>query len=169
MHAPKVFAILFLLATGANPVVAQSSVVASALPGAEVRGTATLRFLGLPLYQARLFTVNGATLDWKQDFGIELTYLRNLTQHDLVEATLREFKRTGDALPLREQLNACFDAVDKGDRYLAVSDGNDRIAFWRNGARTCTLSHPQIKRRFMGIFVGDNTRSKSFTRKLTGT
>ena len=54
MHALKVFAILFLLATGANPVVAQSSVVASALPGAEVRGTATLRFLGLPLYQARL-------------------------------------------------------------------------------------------------------------------
>ncbi|MCK8464662.1 hypothetical protein MUY35_12445 [Aliiroseovarius sp. S1339] len=159
---------LILLAGTPAPALAQSNVAAVALPGAEVRGTATLRFLGLPLYQARLFTVGAAALDWNKDFGIELTYLRNLSQYDLVEATMREFKRTGGALPLEGQLNKCFDAVNKGDRYLAVSNGVDKVGFWRNGQRTCTLSHPQIKSRFMGIFVGDNTRSKSFTRKLIG-
>ena len=168
MRVLRALLTLVLLATAPAPALAQSNVAAAALPGAEVRGTATLRFLGLPLYQARLFTVGGAALDWNQDFGIELTYLRNLTQYDLVEATLREFKRTGSALPLEAQLNTCFDAVNKGDRYLAVSNGADKVGFWRNGIRTCTLTHPQIKTRFMGIFVGDNTRSRSFTRKLTG-
>ncbi|MCI2395403.1 chalcone isomerase family protein [Aliiroseovarius sediminis] len=158
-----------MLVSASVPVaLAQSKTAAAVLPGAEVRGAATLRFLGFPLYQARLFTVGGAALNWSQNFGIELTYLRDLTQYDLVEATLREFKRTGGALPLEAQLNTCFKAVGNGDRYLAVSDGANKVAFWRNGQRTCTLSHPQIKRRFMGIFVGENTRSKSFTRKLLG-
>lgn len=169
MHILKKLVVLIAMAGApAAPALAQSNIAAAALPGAQVRGTATLRFLGLPLYQARLFTVKGAALDWGKDFGIELTYLRNLSQYDLVEATMREFKRTGGALPLEAQLNSCFDAVKKGDRYLAVSNGADAIGFWRNGKRTCTLSYPQIKSRFMGIFVGDNTRSKSFTQKLTG-
>ncbi len=168
MRARDIITALALWVAAATPIAAQSKVVTSVLPGAELRGTATLRFLGLPLYQARLFTPRAAPLDWGQDFGIELTYLRTLTQYDLVEATLREFKRTGGALPLEAQLNACFKAVAKGDRYLAITDGDDKIGFWRNGARSCTLSHPQIKRRFMGIFVGENTRSKSFTRQLTG-
>ncbi|WP_275392426.1 hypothetical protein [Aliiroseovarius sp. Z3] len=168
MRAVKAFSIVVSLFVGAPSASAQSGVASSVLPGAKVRGAATLRFLGLPLYQARLFTVGGGALNWSQDFGIELTYLRDLTQYDLVEATMREFKRTGGTLPLEAKLNACFDAVGKGDRYLAISDGPDNIGFWRNGVRTCTLTYPQIKQRFMGIFVGENTRSKPFTRKLTG-
>ncbi|WP_371169435.1 hypothetical protein [Aliiroseovarius sp. 2305UL8-7] len=151
-----------------KPANAQSNVVSGALPGAELRGNAVLRFLGIPLYQARLFTVGGAPFNWADDFALELTYKRNLTQYDLVEATMREFKRTGGRIPVDAQLNTCFKAVNKGDSYLAVTNGTDKIDFWRNGARTCTLRYPQIKSRFMGIFLGDNTRSKSFTRTLKG-
>ena len=147
---------------------AQTSAVSSALPGAELRGAATFRFLGFALYKARLFTIGGAPLDWNDNFAIELTYQRNLTQYDLVEATMREFKRTSGSIPVEAQLNICFKAVRKGDSYLAVTKGASKVDFWRNGKRTCTLSYPQIKTRFMGIFVGDNTRSKTFTRKLKG-
>ncbi|MEY8120932.1 hypothetical protein AB9F26_22430, partial [Falsihalocynthiibacter sp. BN13B15] len=69
---------------------------------------------------------------------------------------------------LREQLGQCFDDVSKGDQYLAVSRGQDQIGFWRNGMRVCTLTHPQLKQQFMAIFIGQNTRSKAFTRKLKG-
>lgn len=150
------------------PLSAQANTVATVLPDAELRGTATFRFLGLPLYNARLFTPSGAPLDWNKDFGLELQYMRNLTEYDLVESTMREFARLGASVPVRSQLETCFDDVRKGDRYTAVSQGQNKIAFWLNGKRTCTLSHPQIKLRFMGIFLGDKTRSKSFTRKLKG-
>ena len=79
----------------ALPMLAQASVSRSQLPDAELRGTATFRFLGFPVYQARLFTQSDAPLNWAEDFGLELTYLRNLTQYDLIESTMREFKRTG--------------------------------------------------------------------------
>ncbi|WP_120501913.1 hypothetical protein [Roseovarius sp. EL26] len=138
------------------------------LPDAEQRGQATFRYIGLPIYHARLFTANGAPLSWQSDFAIELTYKRNIKQKELVGSTLREFDRLGSPLPLRDGLMRCFYDVNKGDRYLAVSDGPDRIRFWRNGRRTCTLAYPDIKNRFMSIFVGDNTRSQSFTRQLVG-
>ncbi len=160
--------LLLIAATLLVPLNAQASTVKSALPGAELRGVATFRYVGFPLYEARLFTQSGAPLDWNKDFGLELKYMRNLTEYDLVEGTMRELKPTGAALPLRGQLEQCFDDVRKGDRYFAVSKGQDQIGFWHNGKRVCTLSHPQIKTRFMAIFLGENTRSKSFTRKLKG-
>ncbi|MCI2398953.1 hypothetical protein [Aliiroseovarius subalbicans] len=160
---------LFLvIATALVPLSAQASPVPSALPGAELRGAATFRFVGFPLYEAQLFTRSAAPLDWSEDFALELKYLRNLTENDLVEGTLRELARTGAPLPVRDQLQRCFKDVNKGDRYLAVSKGQNQIGFWLNGKRVCTLGHPQIKARFMEIFLGDNTRSQSFTRKLKG-
>lgn len=159
---------LILLWSILIPASAHANTVESVLPNAELRGAATFRFVGFPLYKARLFTPSGAPLDWSQDFGLELQYMRNLTEFDLVESTMREFARLGSSVPVRGQLETCFDDVRKGDSYTAVSQGQNKIAFWLNGKRTCTLSHPQIKSRFMGIFLGDNTRSKSFTRKLKG-
>lgn len=159
-------ALALCLIIGAMP--AQALPLSSVLEDAELRGTATFRYLGLPLYRARLYTQGGAPLDWRQDFALELSYKRNLTERDLVEATLREMNRVGKAAPVRDQLMRCFDDVGKGDRYLAVTDGPNRIGFWRNGKRVCTLSYPQIKQRFMAIFLGDNTQSRAFTRRLKG-
>ncbi len=150
------------------PLIAQASVIESALSDAELRGKATFRFIGLPIYEARLFTADGAPLDWSSDFGLELRYLRNVSKKDLVGSTMDEFSRTGSTPPVQDQLARCFDDVSKGDRYLAITQGRNKIGFWRNGRRVCTLSHPQITQRFMSIFVGDNTRSASFTRRLKG-
>lgn len=160
--------VLLALVILAAPTILQSSTVKTALETAQERGEATFRVFGFPIYEARLYTENGAPLDWNKDFGIELNYLRDLKESDLVESTLKEFVRTGSALPLRNQLTKCFKDVGKGDQYLAVSQGQDQIGFWLNGTRVCTLRHPKIKQRFMAIFVGDNTRSSSFTRKLKG-
>jgi len=150
------------------PGVAQASTVKSVLPDAQLRGAATFRFVGFPLYEAQLFTRAGAPLDWDADFGLELKYLRNLTENDLVEGTLRELERTGAPLPPRAQLEQCYKDVRAGDRYVAVSKGPDAIGFWLNDTFMCTLSQPRIKTSFMEIFLGDNTRSKSFARALRG-
>ncbi|WP_122072344.1 hypothetical protein [Pseudophaeobacter sp. EL27] len=143
--------------------------LASNLPkGVEQRGEAAFSFLGFQIYKARLFTQAGRPLDWSQDFGLELTYQRRLSQSDLVEATLREMARMGNALPIRDQLEKCYRSVAPGDIYLAVSDGPDRLAFWRNGVAVCTLYQDNIKTHFMEIFLGNDSRSARFTRALLG-
>ncbi len=159
-----VFALLTLL----FPLGADASTIKTVLPEAELRGTATFRYFGFPIYEAQLFTPSGASLDWKEDFGLELKYLRKLTEYDLVEGTMRELNRTGSALPIRGKLEACFRDVRKGDKYLAISKGQNQIGFWFNGQHVCTLKHSKIKFRFMSIFLGESTRSQSFTRKLRG-
>ena len=145
-----------------------ASTVADALKNAELRGSATYRYLGLPVYDAQLFTQGGAPFNWNQDFGLELQYRRNISKKALINSTLDEMERIGLSLPVRDQLGTCFAAVKKGDRFLAVSQGPDKVDFWLNGRQTCTLSYPGIKRSFMSIFLGDDTRSAAFTQKLRG-
>lgn len=159
------FALLCLLAL---PAAGVDSQLQTLLPGVKERATATFRLLGLPVYQARLFTRDAAPLDWSQDFGIELTYQRRISQADLTRATLREMRRMDNPVPPEAKLATCFQSVAPGDRYLAVSRGPDQVDFLHNGRKTCSLRQRGIKRHFMSIFLGGNSRSASFTRGLLG-
>ncbi|WP_432449100.1 hypothetical protein [Aliiroseovarius marinus] len=150
------------------PITLSATPLDKALPGAVQRGQATFSYFGVPLYDARLFTLGGAKLDWQQDFALELKYKRRLSENDLIQATLREMARMGGQVPIASQLATCFQDVNRSDTYLAITDGPDRIRFWRNGQPTCTLSYPRIKRRFMDIFLGQKTQSARFTRRLKG-
>ena len=150
------------------PLGVQASPIEMALPDAQVRGESTFRYVGIPIYNARLYTASGGPLDWQDDFALELTYLRRFSQKDLVNSTLQEFTRVGTALPVRKDLSGCFIDVARGDRYLAISDGPNEVSFWHNGNKTCNLRYPNIKARFMGIFLGDNSRSRTFTQRLLG-
>ncbi|QFT74495.1 MULTISPECIES: hypothetical protein [unclassified Ruegeria] len=145
-----------------------ASPVTEELNDAQLRGTATFRYLGLPIYDAKLYTPKGAPFSWSEDIALQLTYRKNIKKKALVNSTLDEMDRIGRSAPVRDQLNRCFKAVAKGDSYLAVSDGPDKVSFWLNGQKTCTMAYPGIKRSFMSVFLGDNTRSASFTRRLQG-
>ncbi len=145
-----------------------ASPLSSELSDPKLLGSSTFRFLGLPVYDAKLFTPAGAAFNWAEDFGLQLTYRKNLAQKALVESTLDEMARQGNPAPTKAQLETCFQAVSKGDSYLAISEGPNKVGFWRNGAQTCTLTNTGIKKSFMSIFLGDNTRSASFTRQLKG-
>ncbi|WP_051927573.1 hypothetical protein [Ruegeria halocynthiae] len=145
-----------------------ASPVTQTLPDAQPRGSATFRFLGVPVYDARLYTPKGAAFSWDEDFGLQLTYRKTLRQKALVESTLDEMARQGSPAPTQTQLKQCFQAVGKGDIYVAISRGPNRVGFWRNGQKTCTLSYPGAKRAFMSIFLGADARSASFARQLKG-
>ena len=147
---------------------AREGLLDQALEPPVMRGEATFRFLGFPVYEARLFTPEGQAFDWEKDFGLELTYLRRVSEDTIVSSTLGELERIGEDMPVEAQLQKCFEPVNKGDTYLAVTEGENRVTFWLNGSRTCTLTHPEAKFRFMSIFLGEDTRSASFTRRLRG-
>ncbi len=155
---------LALLMPGGAEALPQSA----SLSDPQLRGTATFRFLGLAMYDARLYTPGGAPFNWSQDFGLELTYRRNIKKKAIVESTLEEMSRQGNPLPIGPELNKCFKGVSNGDKYMAISQGPDQVAFWRNGQKACTIKYPGIKRAFMSVFLGNNTRSASFTRQLKG-
>ncbi len=156
-------AAILLAATGA-----EASPISQSLTDAQHKGSATFRYFGVPIYDARLFTPQGAAFSWEREIGLHLTYRKTLGQKALVKSTLDEMARQGNPAPPRDLLERCFQTVSKGDSYLAVSDGPDRVGFWRNGQKTCTLSYPGAKLAFMSIFLGNDTWSATFTRQLKG-
>ena len=136
--------------------------------GLAVKGEAEFRYFGLKFYDARLYTKNGASFVWDHDFALEISYARRFSQKALVNSTMTEIERMGRNSPDAATWNDCFRSVQRGHRYLAVSKGPDQLEFWLNGQKTCDLKHAGITRSFMGIFLGENTRSASFTRQLKG-
>lgn len=136
--------------------------------GLEQRGEAEFRVFGLKLYDARLYTKDGAAFDWSRDFALEITYARRFSQDALVKSTMDEIKRIGRQSPDAMAWNGCFRSVNKGHRYLAITKGEDQVDFILNGAKMCSLNHRSVARSFMEIFLGDNTRSAKFTQALRG-
>ena len=146
--------------------------VKSSLATPEPLGQTTYRWLGVPLYEATLYTARGKSFGWDAPLALQLVYARNLKGGSLVDATLAELDRIegkrADHSDIRAKLSPCFRDVGVGDRYVAVAGSSDRIAFWRNGSKTCEFSHAGAKKRILGIWLSDDSRSVRQARRLRG-
>lgn len=140
--------------------------------GAQMLGAASYRWLGLPLYDATLYTTDGMSFDWSRKVALQLVYARKLSRDTLVNATLAELVRMErsrqDHPAIRKKLTACMRGTTTGDRIVAISTGRDSMSFWFNGWKTCDLSHPGIKRRVLGIWLSEGTRFARQSRALKG-
>ncbi|WP_158585632.1 chalcone isomerase family protein [Pseudooceanicola sediminis] len=134
-------------------------------------GQARFTWLGIHIYDAALWS-SAARFDWAAPMALQLTYAMGIDGDDLLDTSMDEIARvegpSADLPQLKQQLARCMGTVDSGDRYVAASDGDDHLRMWLNGRQTCDVSHPGIKRRFLGIWLGDDTRSPRLSRRLRG-
>lgn len=135
-------------------------------------GSSTLHWFGLAIYRARLFTEGRNRFDWQLPLALEIEYFRNITREDLTQSTRSEIERMEgrkqDLDALIGKLDSCFRSVGNGDVFTAVSLRPDQLAIYLNGARTCALRHTGIRKRFLGIWLSDNSRSTRLTSQLRG-
>lgn len=146
--------------------------IVSLVPNAAPRGEATMRWFGIPLYDATLFTPNGQALDWQRPIALRLVYSRKISREAFLTATMRELDRIegqrADHSEIRQKLMACYRDALTGDQFIAGSDTSDEVSLWFNGTKTCDVRHPQIRQRFLGIWLSDQSRSLRLTRHLRG-
>lgn len=149
-----------------------SAVIARVFTDAQLRGEATFRWLGLPLYTARLFTPGGQALAGANPVGLELIYARNITRQSLVNATVSELERLegsqADHGIIGQKLAPCFRDVTDGDRFVATATKANELQVFFNGARTCRISHEKLGARFLNIWLSQNSRSPALSRQLRG-
>lgn len=135
-------------------------------------GSAELRWLGIKLYRADLYTENGEGFDWKRPFRLDLTYEREFSGSALVKATLFEMERvegkSSDHDEIGEKLGDCFRDVQSLDTYSAVALDQNSVGFFLNSDQTCTLVHDDIRARFLGIWLSDNSRELAASKALRG-
>lgn len=154
---------------------AQPPEVASHLGKAQLRGRASLRFFGLLVYEARLWT--GPTFDAdnyaSQPFALELEYARKLEGPAIAERSIAEMRRVGDFSEAQSRqwlalMMQAFPNVGAKDRLVGVHDGKGRVRFYFNGKLTTDINDKDYARLFFGIWLSNKTSAPALRAALMG-
>ena len=156
------------------PVGGPAEVVAE-LPGARLQGTARLRFMGLQIYDARLW-VGSAPLaaDWvATPFALELQYARNFSGTEIAERSLKEMRRQGDindsvAERWLGNMKQLFPDVKPGDRITGLNMPGTGVRFFVNGQFRGDPRDVEFARTFFGIWLSPRTSEPAMREELLG-
>lgn len=145
----------------------------TALPDARLHGTGVLKFFGLRVYEARLWTRAGFRPDdyAGQPFALELRYDRRLEGDAIAERSLAEMRRVGSYTDEQGRrwmalMLQAFPNVVAADRLLGLHDGRGGVRFFHNGRPTAQLQDAEYARLFFGIWLAPQTSAPALRQAL---
>ena len=149
--------------------------VGSELPGARLLGNGRLTFLGLHIYDARLWTVDEFAAERfdRHALALELQYARTLYGRLIAERSLEEMKRQGGFTEEQGErwlasMKQAFPDVNKGDRITGVQRPGESTRIFVNGTLRGELRDAEFTRRFFGIWLAPQTSEPKLRQSLLG-
>jgi hypothetical protein len=144
-----------------------------------VQGEGEMRWFGLSIYSARLWTPFGAPLAdanaGQKDaaFALELTYSRDIAGANLVKTSIDELNRLGwrDEATLqrwREALAVVFPDVREGERIIGMREPAGGAVFYHQDRLTGRLGDPELAGAFFAIWFDPRTREPKLRARLLG-
>jgi hypothetical protein len=147
----------------------------SALSPARLRGSGELRFFGLRVYEARLWTTRDFDADHyaRHPLALELIYDRRLEGLAIAERSVAEMRRIGSfddgqAKRWLELMKRAFPDVVPTDRLLGLHDGQGEVSFFHNGQLSARTVDAEYARLFFGIWLARQTSSPALREALLG-
>ena len=151
-------------AAAADGAAAPPSFVQQALPAAALLGQGQMRFLGLRIYDARLWV--GPQFK-AADFGdyplaLELSYHRAFKGAAIAQRSIDEIERQGELAPALAQrwqkaLAALLPDVQSGDRLTGLYQPGQGMRFWRGEQLLGATDDAELARRFFAIWLSPRT------------
>lgn len=145
------------------------------LPGARLQGQGRFTFLGLHVYDARLWAAQAPVSGgWPTaPLALELTYARAFKGTQIAERSLQEMKRLADVPEARAdqwlaRMRALFPDVQAGDRLLGLHLPGTGARFFFNGQLRGELPDADFARLFFGIWLADKTSEPALRDALLG-
>ncbi len=145
------------------------------LPGSRVQGEATLRFIGLQVYHAKLWTLPDFKihLGVEQALVLELHYLRDLHGRAIAERSLKEMQGAGPIPSAQAQrwlieMQRLFPDVRAGDRISGHLLPGQGARFWHNTHLLGQIDDPAFARLFFGIWLAPTTSEPDMRQALLG-
>ena len=147
--------------------------VSAAIKSAQLLGRAPLRFFGLLVYEARLWTnskFNAANYELAA-FALELEYARKLEGAAIAERSIAEMRRVDSFTEAQAQtwltlMKQAFPDVGAQDRITGVNDGAGGVRFYFNGKETASIQDKTYARLFFGIWLSPKTSSPALRSAL---
>ena len=137
---------------------------ASALPQSRLAGTTRLTVWGFQVYDAKLWTVPGATADKvaSQAFALELTYLRAFDSMDIATRSITEMRRSAPVSEVQakawmDEMQRVIPNVKPGDRVMGIHRPGLGAQFWVNGKQSGEIRDVEFARLFFGIWLSPKT------------
>ena len=159
-----------LLGMLAWPLAAQASEEWS---GFSARSRATLRFFGLRVYDAQVWSAAPLSAEgWaQQPFALTLSYHRRLKGEEIAKRSLVEMRRQGpisdaDAARWLAEMQAAFPDVNEGDRITGPHEPGQGARFFVNGRLQREVREPGFATRFFGIWLSPQTSEPGLREQL---
>lgn len=179
MHHPTRRTLLVATLAAATAPAAQARVAPDEVhrywPQARLVGSGRLRFVGLAVYDARLWSpVSPGPQDWQgQPLALELQYARSLHGERIAERSLDEMRRQGpiDAAQAKAwlaQMKATFPDVHDGDRLTGFYRNPAPARFYLNGRARGEWTDEALARQFFGIWLAPQTSQPALREALFG-
>lgn len=138
-------------------------------------GEGQFSYLFWDLYQARLATSDGKFGSYQQNkpLLLELTYQRDISKADFVEATLDQWQaQQGRLQPHHRdwaaQLAKLWRDVKKGDRLACLLRADGLVEFSFNGQPLGVVEDPAFAAEFLDIWLGEKTTAPKLRIALLG-
>lgn len=143
------------------------------LAGYEAVGSGTLRFFGLRVYDATLWSPRGVWTNG-QPFALELHYARSFDGAAIAERSIEEI-RAQRSLPeailarWETQMKAIFPNVRAGDRLIGVRVPGQGAAFYQGSRSLGRIDDEAFADAFFDIWLAPATRAPELRARLLGT
>jgi hypothetical protein len=146
--------------------------ISAKMPELQPAGEGRLRWLGLHIYDATLWTGSGAfTLE--SEFALDIRYVRNIGASRLVSTSVKEMRRLGFDDPdlltkWSEDMTRVFPDIRKGDRLTGVNLPGVGAEFYYNGRFIGMVADAQFALAFFSIWLDPRTREPELRESLVG-
>lgn len=136
-------------------------------------GQGQFSYLFWDLYQAQLYTADGAFSGYQQSTPVvlKLTYQRDISKADFIEATIDQWKHLqGQVLDRHmdwaKQLDTLWTDVKKGDQLSCVLLENGTVQFYFNDKLLGDVADPAFGPEFLDIWLSEKTSAPKLRKKL---
>ena len=144
------------------------------LPQAHLQGSAGLRWFGLKIYDASLWSA-ATPFDPEQPFALELTYQRSLSRARIVQTSMDEIRRLFGDRYSNEQLQRweadmtrAFTDVNEGDQLTGVYLPGIGCRFYSRTRLLAEVRDAEFARAFFAIWLDPRTRDTQLRNRLLG-
>ena len=142
------------------------------LTGYTAVGSGTLRFFGLRIYDATLWSPRGVWASG-QPFALELRYARSFEGAAIARRSIEEIRAqrsVPDATLARweQQMRAIFPDVREGDRLIGVRQPGQGAVFYQDARRLGRIDDEAFADAFFDIWLHPATRDPGLRARLLG-
>jgi hypothetical protein len=167
------FAAMFSTLGNANVL---PEVVAKEHAGLSVRGEGTLRFLGIKVYEARLWAPAKSptkSISPNEAFALELIYDMALKGREIAERSAAEMRKIGYSNEAKlkawgDEMLRIFPDIKKGESLIGVSVPGKGAKFYSRDKLIASADDPEFAKAFFDIWLSEKTSEPKLRERLLG-